>query len=47
MKYKVTLEFVIKSTEYNPEPQNADEVIDAYLCGDIDIENETVTVVPA
>ena len=47
MKYKVTLEFVIESTDYDPEPQNADEVKAAYLCGDIDSEDETLTVVPA
>ena len=47
MKYKVTLEFVIKSTDYDPEPQNDYEVKEAYLCGDIEIVDETVTVVPA
>ena len=47
MKYKVTAEIVVDSTDYDPEPQTADEVKEAYEIGEIDMDAATVTVVPA
>ena len=47
MKYKVTIEFLVDSTDYDPEPQDANEVKEAYFYGYLDIKGETVNVVPA
>ena len=48
MKYKVTVEYTIESKDFDPEPQNADEVKEAYFNGDLELNSdETVIVVPA
>lgn len=45
MKYKITIEQIVDSNDFDPELQTPDEVKDAYESGVIDLDKATVTVV--